>query len=86
MEPTEADSPLKRSVSKRGEGLFQITLIVDDVDKEAEELEKKGAKVMRWRIDPEIDAIPAYVNPKSTSGVVYELITEAMLDKWGISY
>ncbi len=86
MEPTEADGPLKRFVDKRGEGLFQITLVVDDIDKEAEELERKGAKVMKWTIDSKNEVTPAYVNPKYTSGVVFELITEALLDKWGIGH
>tara|TARA_B100000315_G_scaffold243775_1_gene267554 strand:- start:474 stop:659 length:186 start_codon:yes stop_codon:yes gene_type:complete len=59
-------------------------MVVDRIDEEVLRLEKEGAKVMKWTIDKEKDVTVAYVDPKSTSGVVFELITEAMLDKWGV--
>ena len=84
IEPSEDDSPTRRFVDRRGEGLFQVTMVVDRIDEEVLRLEKEGAKVMKWTIDKEKDVTVAYVDPKSTSGVVFELITEAMLDKWGV--
>jgi catechol 2,3-dioxygenase-like lactoylglutathione lyase family enzyme len=72
IEPSEDDSPTRRFVDRRGEGLFQVTMVVDRIDEEVLRLEK------------EKDVTVAYVDPKSTSGVVFELITEAMLDKWGV--
>ena len=84
MEPMEGDFPLKKFVEKRGEGLYQITLVVDDVDKEAQELENKGARLNKWTLDKEKGITVAYLHPKSTSGVVFELITEEMLDQWEV--
>ncbi len=86
MEPAEGDVPLRRAIEKRGEGLFQISVIVDDVEKTAKELEIKGAKVMIWRIGEKRDIPVAYINPKYTGGVAFEICTDAMMDQYGVKY
>jgi methylmalonyl-CoA/ethylmalonyl-CoA epimerase len=74
LEPTEADSPVGRFLSRRGEGFHHLTLEVDDIDASLQRLRERNVKL--------IDAYPrtgaggrriAFIDPHSTGGVLIEL-------------
>ena len=74
LEPTSPDSPIRRFIEKRGEGLHHLTL---RTDKLAERLQKlKGANVALIAEQPRIGAGGAriaFLHPKSAHGVLVEL-------------
>jgi methylmalonyl-CoA/ethylmalonyl-CoA epimerase len=74
LEPTSPDSPIRRFIEKRGEGLHHLTL---RTDKLAERLQKlKGANVALIDEQPRIGAGGAriaFLHPKSAHGVLVEL-------------
>ncbi len=75
LEPTGEDTPIGRFISKRGEGLQQLAFEVDDLESLLAELSAAGVAL--------IDETPqsgaagtriAFVHPKSTGGVLVELL------------
>ncbi len=63
------DNPVDKFIAKKGEGLYCLSIQVDDLDKTAKELEKKGMKV--------VDASPLpvrFLSPRDTFGVMIELL------------
>lgn len=82
LEPTDATGPLAKFLSRRGEGMYHFTLIVDDVEKEVNSLRRKGVQVM--------DAAPigkqhrAWLHPRSTMGVLIELVDKDPLAERGL--
>ena len=76
MEPSEKDTPVKKFLETRGEGLFQIAVWSDDIRKEVETLKEKGARVSTMVIDEENDVVSGYISPKSTGGVTIEITSE----------
>lgn len=74
LEPTSADSPIARFIEKRGEGIHHVALGVSTIEERIQEMQEKGISM--------IDAAPrlgaagahiAFIHPKSTHGVLYEL-------------
>lgn len=72
--PTSDESPVARSIERRGEGLHHICLYVDDIEAKLRQLKEAGARL--------IDEVPrtgaggcriAFVHPSSASGVLIEL-------------
>ena len=78
MEPTDKqdmDNAIARRLATKGEGIYHVALVVDDLEKTGSELEKKDVK-LTWR-DP-IDDEPEgriVVHPKCASGVLLEIVT-----------
>ncbi len=77
LEPLTDDSPIKSFLDKRGEGIQHIAFLVKDINKTLEELKEKGVSL--------IDEKPrggshntkiAFIHPKSTFGVLIELVEE----------
>jgi len=77
LEPLTDDSPIKSFLNKRGEGIQHIAFLVKDIYKTLEELKEKGVSL--------IDEKPrygshntkkAFIHPKSTFGVLNELVEE----------
>ena len=75
LEPTRADSPIEKFMSKRGEGIHHIAVRVDDIEEALERLKAAGARL--------IDSAPrrgahdtrvAFIHPSSTHGVLLELV------------
>lgn len=76
LEPYKADSPVARFLDRRGEGVYQISFMVDDVDAAAATLRAEGLAVLgprtydadvvlegcRWK--------EAFVHPKDAHGVL----------------
>ena len=75
LEPTRADSPIEKFMSKRGEGLHHIAVRVDNIEQALERMKASGARL--------IDSTPrrgahntrvAFIHPSSTHGVLLELV------------
>ena len=75
LEATCEDSPLARSIAKRGQGLHHIALEVDDLAGTLRKLESAGVRVIDC--EPRRGAgneLVAFLHPASTSGVLIELV------------
>src|SRR5262245_48992189 len=75
LEPTSAESPIEKFMTKRGEGIHHIAVRVDDIEAALERFRANGARL--------IDSTPrtgahntriAFVHPASTHGVLLELV------------
>jgi len=77
LEATCEDSPLARSISKRGPGIHHIAVAVEDLAGTLRRLEGAGVRL----IDREPrggagNAQVAFLHPASTAGVLIELVEE----------
>jgi len=78
LEPTTDDSPIATFLQKKGEGIHHIAIQVPDVKKALEQAKAHGIQA----IDPEPrpgaeGTIIAFLHPKSTLGVLIELVQHA---------
>jgi methylmalonyl-CoA/ethylmalonyl-CoA epimerase len=73
MEPTRDDSPIKKFLEKKGEGLHHMALETNDIEKEYQRMEGCGIQFLgKIRGGSEGTKI-AFIHPKSLSGVLAEL-------------
>ncbi|MBI2815880.1 MAG: methylmalonyl-CoA epimerase [Acidobacteria bacterium] len=78
LEPTVPDSPIGRFLSKRGEGLHHICLRVPDLRATIARLRASGVQLINS--EPAIGAGGheyVFVHPRSTGGVLLELVQSA---------
>jgi len=77
LEPLSSDTPVAKFLESRGEGIHHIAVKVDDIEKALEKLKGKGVVLVdeKPRIGAEGKKI-AFVHPKSTKGVLLELVME----------
>ena len=77
LEATAADSPVGRFIAQRGPGIHHLTLSVKNLAESLLELERNGIEL--------VDHAPrsgagheriAFLHPKSTAGILIELIEE----------
>ncbi len=75
LESTTPDSPIAKFLEKKGEGIHHLAFEVTDIEKRLKELKEKGIRL--------IDEKPrqgahntriAFIHPKSTHGVLIELV------------
>ena len=75
IEPMGTEGIIHRFVEKRGYGLHHISLRVDDIEKEIEMLESKGAKPLDRKPTKITDTSEiAFLLPSSTAGILIELM------------
>ncbi len=77
LEATSEDSPLARSIVKRGQGLHHIALAVEELAGTLRALENAGVKLIDR--EPRRGAgneLVAFLHPAGTSGVLIELVEE----------
>lgn len=78
IEPIGTEGIIHRFVEKRGYGLHHISLRVDDIEKEIEMLESKGAKPLNRKPAKITDTSEiAFLLPSSTAGILIELMHRA---------
>jgi len=75
LEPIGSDSPVAKFLENRGEGIQHIAVKVKDIDVVLAELKQKGVTLVdeKPRMGAEGAKI-AFVHPKSTRGVLLELV------------
>jgi methylmalonyl-CoA/ethylmalonyl-CoA epimerase len=74
LEPTGEDTPIGKFLSKRGPGIQQLCLRVENIKQVIEHLLENGIKMIDESPRQGVGgAIIAFVHPKSTGGVLVEL-------------
>ncbi len=74
LEPTEKDSPIGKFLEKRGPGIQQMCLRVNDLRATLKTLKAKGIQLIND--EPKVGAhgaLIAFIHPKSTGGILVEL-------------
>ncbi|MGH9342565.1 MAG: methylmalonyl-CoA epimerase [Terriglobia bacterium] len=77
LESAAADSTIARFIAKRGPGIHHLSLTVSDLDQSLKEMEQSGIRLVDR--EPQIGAGNeriAFLHPKSTAGVLIELVEE----------
>lgn len=75
LESTTPDGVISKFIDKKGEGVHHISLKVDDIEAELLEIKSKGFQLINEK--PYFNAhknLVAFLHPKSTRGVLVELI------------
>jgi methylmalonyl-CoA/ethylmalonyl-CoA epimerase len=73
MEPTRDDSPIKKFLEKKGEGLHHMALATNDIEKEHQRMEGCGIQFLGKIRDGSEGTKIVFIHPKSLSGVLTEL-------------
>ena len=74
LEPTSNDTPIGKFIEKRGIGIQQLCLRVENIEKVISHLIDNGIRMID--AEPRLGshgALIAFVHPKSTGGVLVEL-------------
>jgi methylmalonyl-CoA/ethylmalonyl-CoA epimerase len=77
LEALAPDSPVGRFLSKRGQGIHHLTLTVPDINDAISSLDRSGIKPIDR--DPRSGAGQkriAFLDPRTTAGVLIELVEE----------
>ncbi|MBM3904775.1 MAG: methylmalonyl-CoA epimerase [Thaumarchaeota archaeon] len=73
MQPTRDDSPIKKFLEKKGEGLHHMALATDNIESEYQRMEGCGIQFL-GKIRPGSEGTKiTFIHPKSLSGVLTEL-------------
>ncbi len=74
LEATSADSPIARSIDRRGPGVHHITLKVDDIRQALEHLRTRGVRLVDDTPRPGAGgSLVAFIHPSAADGVLVEL-------------
>jgi len=75
IEPIGSEGGIARFLEKRGGGLHHVSLQVDDIDKEVEQLKAKGVKLLGEKpMQPSEGSRIIFIHPSSTGGILIELM------------
>jgi methylmalonyl-CoA epimerase len=75
VEPTSPDSPLTELLERQGEGVYHLALEVDDIKATLEAFGKRGVQLIDEIPRPGAVGRIAFVDPRSTHGVLLELVS-----------
>ena len=73
MEPTRDDSPIKKFLISRGEGLHHIALETDNIEGEVERMKGCGVRFLGEVRPGSRGTKVTFIHPKSLHGVLVEL-------------
>ena len=73
MEPTSPDSPVKKFLNERGEGIHHIAITADDIEKDVAKASAKGMKMLGGLRSGSYGRRNTFIHPKSLHGVLTEL-------------
>lgn len=78
LEGTDAESPISKFIQKRGEGIHHICFAVADLDSAVSEAQKAGMEKISQEDDRGAGGTRvAFLHPKTTGGVLIELVEKA---------
>lgn len=73
MQPTSEESPLHKSMAKRGEGIQHICFGVDDIDEQMKSLKDAGKRTLQDApIEGAHNTLAFFLHPKEANGVLLE--------------
>jgi methylmalonyl-CoA/ethylmalonyl-CoA epimerase len=73
MEPTSPDSPIKKFLNDRGEGIHHIAITADDIEQDVAKASAKGMKMLGGLRSGSYGRRITFIHPKSLHGVLTEL-------------
>lgn len=73
MEPTRDDSPIRKFLDKKGEGLHHMALATNDIESEYQRMEGCGIQFLGKIRDGSEGTKITFIHPKSLNGVLAEL-------------
>ena len=73
MEPTRDDSPIKKFLEKRGQGIHHVALQTPDIDSEVSRMEGCGIQFLGGVRPGSEGTRVTFIHPKSLEGVLAEL-------------
>ena len=79
LEVTSDNSPIKKHLQKRGEGMHHLALHVDDIHLELERLTNLGFETIGDVSKGADNKLICFLHPKTTGGVLIELCQEVNL-------
>jgi methylmalonyl-CoA/ethylmalonyl-CoA epimerase len=75
IEGKGAASPIRKFVLTRGPGLHHVAFVVDDIERALDKLRAQGVRLIdETPRRGKADSLVAFVHPKATQGVLYELV------------
>lgn len=78
LQATNDESPIRKFVEKRGEGMHHIAFAVDDIQAEIDRLTALGYRMIHEKPKAGADnKLIAFLHPKSSNGVLVELCQDA---------
>lgn len=72
MEPTADDSPIKKFLTDRGEGIHHIAITADNIDNDVERAIAKGTRMIGNIRTGSYGRKITFIHPKSMNGVLTE--------------
>jgi methylmalonyl-CoA/ethylmalonyl-CoA epimerase len=76
LEATNDNSPIKKFIEKRGEGIHHLAFEVKDIYAEIERLSSVGFLVLHEPRPGADNKLVSFLHPKSTNGVLIEICQE----------
>lgn len=81
MEPTADDSPIKKFLTDRGEGIHHIAITADDIDSDVERAIANGTRMIGNIRTGSYGRKITFIHPKSMNGVLTEFCQAPPKDK-----
>jgi len=72
MEPTAGDSPIKKFLTDRGEGIHHVAITADDIDNDVERAIANGTRMIGNIRTGSYGRKITFIHPKSMNGVLTE--------------
>jgi methylmalonyl-CoA epimerase len=80
MEPTADDSPIKKFLTDRGEGIHHIAITADNIDNDVERAIANGTRMIGNIRTGSYGRKITFIHPKSMNGVLTEFCQAALDD------
>ena len=78
IEPLDHEQgPVAKFLKKRGEGVYMVALEVDNIESAIKDLKQRGVRLMNDDPESRSNGVPVFIHPKSTRGLLIELIEQA---------
>jgi len=74
LQPIDPNGGVAKFLEKKGEGIHHIAIEVENIEQELEALAAKGVQLIDKEPRSGIDGRIAFMHPKSTRGVLIELV------------